>query len=58
MAYTYERMLKISAKEALSRFLRGEEVYLLYDDNTEGAVEIAEEIARHEADGGEFGTEI
>jgi hypothetical protein len=37
--YTWEGMKKISPAEALERFENGDEVFILYEDDTEGAVE-------------------
>lgn len=36
--YTWEGMTKISPSEALERFNNGEEVFVLYDDDSEGAI--------------------
>ncbi|WP_193635294.1 hypothetical protein [Bacillus paranthracis] len=55
--YTYNGMTKITYKEAVSRFNNKEEVFRLYDDNTEGLCESLEDIEEHHEQGGEFGHE-
>lgn len=57
MAYTYEGMTKISFQEALERFRDNEEVYLLYDDETEALAESEAGIMLHHSYEGEFGHE-
>lgn len=44
MAYTWEGMVKITKSEAIEMFKNGQEVYRLYDDNTEGLVESLDDI--------------
>lgn len=51
------RLRKISYKEAVKRFNEDKEVYLLYDDGTEGLAETLEDMERHHKNGGEFGVE-
>jgi hypothetical protein len=55
--YKWEGMCKISYQEALERFTNGQEVYLLYYDDTESLVEDIDSIHLHEEHGGEFGYE-
>lgn len=54
--YLWEGMIKISYEEAVKRF-SGDEVYLLYSDQTESLVCELAEIEGHESNGGEFGYE-
>lgn len=64
MGYTWEGMTKISYEEAVKRWNNKEEVFLLYDDESEGLVEESmgdwtalEAIKHHYEAGGEFGYE-
>jgi hypothetical protein len=51
--YAWDNMIKISPAEALSRIENNEEVFILYDDNTEGVIE---DIAQIKV-GGSYGIE-
>jgi hypothetical protein len=55
--YTWEGMTKISYKKALARFNENREVFLLYDDGTEGRAEDVESLEAHHGYSGEFGYE-
>jgi hypothetical protein len=57
MSYTWEGMEKISYQEALERMNNEQEVYLLYDDQTEGLADDFERMSHHHECGGEFGVE-
>ena len=53
--YTWEGMTKISFQEAVNRFKNNQDVFLLYDDGTEGLAEDIETIETHNNYGCEFG---
>jgi hypothetical protein len=53
--YAWDGMEPLDRQSALARFDAGREVYLLYDDGTEGAAESREGIEEHD---GIFGAEI
>lgn len=55
--YSWAGMKKIKLCEALVRFNSCEDVYLLYDDNTEAQAIEREDIVLHSEKGGEFGIE-
>ncbi|MEK5209190.1 hypothetical protein [Psychrobacillus sp. FSL H8-0510] len=57
MAYTDEGMTKISSQKAQKLFNDGQEVYLLYPDNTEAVMESVDQIEEHEYRDGQFGVE-
>lgn len=55
--YKWKGMTIISYMNAIERFKQNEEVFLLYDDDSEGLVEQIEQIHEHKKYGGEFGIE-
>ena len=55
--YTYQGMTKISFKQALELFRNDEEVFVLYDDNSEALVKREDDLYKHNEHGGEFGVE-
>ena len=58
MAYTWNGMQKISYEVAVELWkVSPREIYLLYSDNTESAVESLSDIEIHHGHGGEFGFE-
>ncbi len=59
MSYKWKGMQKVNYKEALKLFDNGKkEVFLLYDDDTESAVEYdVNRIHEHYLHGGKFGYE-
>lgn len=58
MGYQWDGMQKITYEEAVKLYTENlDGVYLLYDDDTEGAAESLDEIENHNSYGGEFGYE-
>lgn len=57
MGYSWEGMKKISVEEAKRRYREGEEVFILYDDDTEGAIEDENVFNENWIDQVEFGVE-
>ena len=57
MGYSWEGMKKISVEEANRRYREGEEVFILYDDDTEGAIEDENVFNENWIDQVEFGVE-
>lgn len=59
--YSWPGMKKIEYDKALELFLKGtkdsDNVYLLYEDNTESLAEDITQIKNHYLNGGEFGIE-
>lgn len=48
MGYTWDGMVKITEEQAVNKFAdTDEEVYLLYDDNSESLVECFSDILNH-----------
>ena len=57
--YNWNGMKKINYKEAMEQFNSNKEVFLLYEDNTESAVETdINDIHEHHRNNGEFGIEV
>lgn len=52
--YNWQGMKKITKKQAGSKFMAGQSVYRLYDDNSEGLIENIVDLVGHD---GEFGVE-
>lgn len=57
MSYTWEGITKINYEQAIELFNANKEVYLLYDDDTEGLAHELADIKRHIVNSGEFGYE-
>ena len=58
MSYDWTGMQKITYEEAVDRWNKNHEVYLIYDDETEAVAESLEDIKKHhEKYSGEFGYE-
>lgn len=57
MGYSWEGMKKISEEEAKRRYREDEEVFILYDDDTEGAIEDENVFNENWIDQVEFGVE-
>lgn len=56
-SYLWEGMLPINRSMALKLKSQGYQVYLLYGDNTESAVNSVRDITNHAQNGGIFGVE-
>ena len=56
-SYSYKGMKKVTYEEAIDRFNKNLNVYLLFDDNTESLAESIDVILDHKKNSGEFGCE-
>lgn len=55
--YTYAKMLPLTMKKAIEFWEKGLQVYILYEDNTEAAINCLDEIMEYGEKGTIFGME-